>query len=320
MKVSVVIPTYRRPGLLVRCIQALLQQDFEKDEYEIIVVSDGPDMETSAEIAQWTGGANPSIIYMATAVKKGPAASRNLGWRNSSAHLVAFTDDDCIPERDWLRTIWNSYKGEEFIVFTGKVTVPRPPVPTDYELNISNLETAEFVTANCVCTKRALEVTGGFDERFGMAWREDSDLHFKLLQKGISIRKIQAVVVHPVRKAPWGVSIKEQKKGIYNALLYKKYPGLYRERIKPSPSWNYYGMVVFAVAMVFSYLGGYPFAGNLFMACWLILLMLFVRKRLSGTTRSRSHVMEMVVTSAVIPFVSIFWQWYGSFKFRVMFL
>ena len=71
-----------------------------------------------------------------------------------------------------------------------------------------------------------------------MAWREDSDLEFRLLQQGIPIWRLQnALVIHPVRKASWGVSLKEQKKGMFNALLYKKYPGLYRKKIQPRPGW-----------------------------------------------------------------------------------
>lgn len=69
------------------------------------------------------------------------------------------------------------------------------------------------------------EKVEGFDERFKAAWREDSDLHFKFLEHNIPINKSEkAVVCHPERKASWGVSVSEQKKSLYNALLYKKHP------------------------------------------------------------------------------------------------
>ena len=41
--VSVVVPTYRRPQLLDRCLRALLAQNFPPHAYEIIVVDDGPE-------------------------------------------------------------------------------------------------------------------------------------------------------------------------------------------------------------------------------------------------------------------------------------
>src|SRR5690606_31731392 len=119
--------------------------------------------------------------------------------------------------------------------------VPISSNPTDYELNVGNLQTAQIITANCACTRSALALVQGFDERFEAAWREDSDLEFKLITNKIPIIKIEAArVTHPVRKAPWGVSIKEQKKGVYDPLLFKKYPKLYRSHIQSKPLWNYY--------------------------------------------------------------------------------
>ena len=56
---------------------------------------------------------------------------------------------------------------------------------------------AEFVTANCFCRREVLEAVGGFDERFTAAWREDSDLHFRLLDTGGTI-----VRVHGGRRCP----------------------------------------------------------------------------------------------------------------------
>jgi len=43
MQISVVVPTYHRPDLLSKCLQALVAQQFDRNEYEIIIVSDGPD-------------------------------------------------------------------------------------------------------------------------------------------------------------------------------------------------------------------------------------------------------------------------------------
>ena len=165
-KISIVIPTYRRPDLLIKCINALVDQSFDKNDYEIIVVSDGPDELTSNAITSLVKPDDLRINYIHLPEKKGPAAARNYGWLNASGQLVAFTDDDCIPDVNWLNTIWESYDGSEELAFSGKVIVPLSENPTDYELNTANLETAEFITANCVCTKQALIKTGGFDERF----------------------------------------------------------------------------------------------------------------------------------------------------------
>lgn len=320
MKISVVIPTYSRPDLLRKCLDALLTQTFSHNQYEVIVVSDGPDEATQHMVAKLQEEASCSLRFLFNEKRRGPAAARNVGWINSKSELIAFTDDDTIPDKNWLTNIWNNYRDEELLAFTGRVIVPVSSPPTDYEKNVYNLETAEFVTANCVCTKTALIRVGGFDERFRIAWREDSDLHFKLLENGIPIKKINAVVLHPVRQAPWGISIKEQKKGIFNALLYKKYPTLYRQRIQSQPAWNYYGMVIASIIVPIALLSGnIPVAVSAFLI-WFFLQYAFIRKRLQSTSRSTDHVIEMVITSMVIPFASVYWQLYGAWKYRVLYL
>ena len=320
VKISVVIPTYRRPALLQSCLKALAAQHFDPDDYEVIVVSDGFDAATQAVVRQWQAQ-HSSFCYYHLPCKKGPAAARNLGWRQARGPLVAFTDDDCLPDPGWLRGFAAAYGGEREAAFTGRVRVPVTAPPTDYEKNLTGLETADFVTANCLCTRAALERVGGFDERFSMAWREDSDLEFKLILAGIPIRyKADAVVVHPVRPAPWGVSIMEQKKSRFNALLYKKYPELYRQKIQKGPRWDYYCIVLCLLLLVAGLAAGVPVLAVTAFCCWLLLTARFAAGRLAGTSRRAGHVLEMIVTSAVIPLACVYWRLYGAWKYKVFFL
>lgn len=315
--VSVVVPTCRRPNLLERCLSALVTQSFPHAASEIIIVDDAPDAATRAVVERAAAGARP-VRYLATSGKRGPAAARNIGWRAAAGGLIAFTDDDCIPDRDWLlhgvRTCGTDVTGVQ-----GRVVVPRPAVPTDYERTIAWLEDAEFVTANCFCRREALERLGGFDERFTAAWREDSDLYFSLLERGARlVYQPGAVVVHPVRVARWGVSIREQRKTMFNALLFKKHPDLYRKTIQSRPPWRYYAAVTALVVALGSALAGsLPFA--LAAGAWLGITGTFCRDRLRDTRRSPGHVLEMAVTSAVIPPVSLFWRLYGAVRYRVRF-
>jgi GT2 family glycosyltransferase len=211
--------------------------------------------------------------------------------------------------------------GEKEVAYSGRIKVPISNDPTDYEKNTAGLETAEFVTANCCCTKAALEKTGGFDERFSMAWREDSDLEFKLLLNNIPIIHVpEALVVHPVRKAPWGISLKEQKKGMFNALLYKKYPELYRRKIQANPLWNYYIMVGTAILLMTGIVIKSQWISLVAFSIWSTLFLGFVIKRLRQTSKRIDHIAEMIITSLFIPFVSVYWQLYGAWRYRVFFL
>ncbi len=320
ISISIVIPTYKRPLLLARCLLALAEQSLDSNEFEIIVVSDGPD-EISGDVVKQILAGKCNWKFLMLPEKKGPAAARNYGWHQAGAELIAFTDDDCVPDKDWLKSLIQAHHGETLAAFTGSIKVPVSGKPTDFARNTANLETAAFITANCCVTKEALQLTGGFDERFLMAWREDSDLEFKLIHHQVPIRRVEsALVVHPVREAAWGVSIKEQRKGIFNALLYKKFPALYRSKIQPAPAWNYYLIILSCIAGIAGIIARNNFIIVPAFLVWLFLMIQFIQKRLNGASHTVDHVIEMMATSVVIPFLSVYWQLYGAVKYRVLFL
>jgi GT2 family glycosyltransferase len=321
MRVSVVVPTYRRPDLLGRCLAALVAQEFDPEGFEILVVDDAASEETRRQVEGIASGSRPALRYLpADGGRRGPAAARNLGWRRARGEIVAFTDDDCIPDPRWLAAGLGAFGRPGVAAASCRVVVPLPDDPTDYERDVAGLETAEFVTANCFCRRSALAEVGGFDERFTAAWREDSDLHFAVLERGWEIvRADDAIVVHPVRPASWGVSLRQQRKSLFNALLFKKHPDLYRRRIRAHPPWDYYAIVGALGLMLAGAIGGSAGLALVGGVSWALLTGLFCRRRLRGTSRDPRHVSEMVVTSALIPPLSVFWRLYGAWKFRVVF-
>lgn len=322
--VSIVIATWQRPALLERCVQALINQSLDKSLYEVIVVTDGPDLQstTMLELLGQQVLESPPIHWISLASKKGPATARNAGWQSARGELIIFTDDDCIPLFYFVEKHWLAYQryARQFIAFSGKVQVPVSDDPSDYEINIAHLENARFVTANCACSKQTLLRVKGLDEDFTMAWREDSALEFTCLRKNIPVVAVpDAIVIHPVRPAPWGVSIQEQKKSMFNALLYKKFPDLYKRYINNKPPWYYYVMVLLVIlAMVAVFVNKAIMI--LFLSGWLGLVGWFTAKRLRRTSKRLWHVAEMVYTSMVIPFVSVYWNLYGAVKFKAFLL
>jgi len=324
ISISVVIPTYNRTALLLNCIDALAKQDFDKDAYEIIVMTDGPDEATLQLMKIAACQYNDVNIHVSsTLAKKGPATARNSGWRMAKGELIVFTDDDCEPSNMLLSSYWGMYcrQDSKIIALNGPVHVPVYTIPTDYEKNIARLEIAEFITANCACSRVALEKINGFDEAFSMAWREDSDLHFKLIEAHIPIIRVPgALVVHPVRASHFGISLKEQKKSMYNALLFKKYPLLYKQKIGATPLWNYYAIVLLLVVGCIALATGNTIAGIAAFILWAFMVMHFSAKRLNGTCTSVKHITEMLFTSMFIPFLSVYWTLYGSVKFKKLLL
>ena len=322
VRLSVVIPTYRRPVLLRRCLAALTGQTLAPGLYEILVVDDGAGVETWKVVREMAQRATPSIRYLASPSRRGPAAARNLGWRAARGSIIAFTDDDCIPSPDWLA------EGSAMLADTGlagtygRIVVPLPPQPTDHELNTKGLERSPGATANCFYCKAALAAVDGFDERFTAAWREDSDLQFTLLKRGRRLVSCnRAVVLHPVRPAPWGISLRQQRNNLFNALLYKKHPDFYRARLQAHPPWHYYATVATLLGTVAAIAVGasspWVLGGA---AVWIGLTADFCRRRLAHSSRRPIHVAEMIVTSALIPPLAVFWRLRGALRYRTLFL
>src|SRR5690348_931640 len=102
MRISVVIPTYRRPELLSGCLAALGLQEFDPDDWEIVVADDAASEETRRQVEHWADHSRVPIVYTAPTGAHGPAAARNAGWRAARGEIVAFTDDDCRPAPRWL--------------------------------------------------------------------------------------------------------------------------------------------------------------------------------------------------------------------------
>jgi glycosyltransferase involved in cell wall biosynthesis len=322
MAVSVVVPTCGRLDLLDRCLDALTRQTLPATSYEVIIVDDEPNHNTLHLVAGWrarTLDRGPRLVYVSNAGPHGPAAARNRGWRIAQAQVIAFTDDDTVPSPAWLA---NGLAGfaDGVDAICGRIEMPLPATPTDYQRDARLLETAEFVTANCFCRKEILERLEGFDERFTSPWREDSDLHFRLLDMNARIAHApEALVVHPVRPAPWGVSLLQIKKMTFDALLYKKHPRRYRQKIQPAPRWDYYAIVASLLAALAGVVAGAAPLAAVGAAAWLTLTVRLCARRLSGTARTMSHVAEMIVTSALIPPLAVFWRVAGAIRYRVRF-
>ncbi len=338
--VSVVIPTFRRHELLNRCLAALLAQDLDPASYEVIVADDAASEDTRQFVDEIAGsasggsfaslrmtlptGANepilPTIRYVPVTGAHGPAAARNAGWRAAHSEIIAFIDDDCIPTINWLKAGVNAF-ADGVVGVSGKIVIPPVLHPTDYELNATQLAKVDFVTANCFYRREVLEEVGGFDERFKMAWREDSDLVFTLRERNARlINAPEVVVMHPIRSAPWGISLSQQRKSMFNALLYKKHPTLYRKYIQASPPWDYYCIIGALLVTLAGLLAGLPLVALLAFGTWFFLTGLFSMRRLRHTSHAPAHVAEMIVTSMFIPPLAIFWRLVGAFKFRVFFL
>lgn len=321
-QVSVVVPTYQRPLLLQRCLEALIAQDLDPAAYEIIVVDDARSEAARALVdamARLRGGGRDILYRRPPEGSRGPAAARNAGWRAAQGDIIAFTDDDAIPAPNWLSQGLRSMR-PGIAAAWGDVIVPLPELPTDAERNTAGLDGAEFLTANCFVRRATLSLVGGFDERFTRPWREDSDLYFTLLENGWKVVSApSAIVIHPARKAPPGTCLKQHHNLFYDALLYKKHRRLYREKIAAAPPLRYYFTVALLVAALGSVLAHRPLIAEAAAGTWLASTAALALHRLRGTSKAWLDRADITVTSAAIPVVAVFWRLAGALHFRVLF-
>ncbi len=320
MIVSVVVPTRGRPALLQRCLDALIEQEFDPSAYEVLVVVDGPDQTTRQVVREAALRSRTGIYSVWQRGAKGPAAARNRGWRLASGQIVAFTDDDCIPDPQWLRAGVEAFLMEGVVGASGRIRTPLPSAPTDYERTAAGREETPFVTANAFYRREALDACGGFDERFTSPWREDTDLFFSTLERGgVFVRVPQAIVMHPIRPARWGISVPQQRNNFFDALLFKKHPALYGIIVTRTPPWRYYAITLAGLVGVWMALQDHPLSAIIAGGLWAWGTLVFCAGRLKGTAHTPSHITEMLVTSVLIPPAALMWRLAGALRFRAKF-
>lgn len=188
--ISVVVPTLDRPRELATCIAALASLDYPVDRYEVIVVDDGSDPPATPISAHGRHGLRMTWLRQPN---RGPAAARNLGARRARGAILAFTDDDCVPARDWLREVAASVAKAPGALHGGTVvngladnswavasqTVTDVVVPA----LIAAGSSLRFVTSNNLAVgAEPFRAIGGFDETFRAA--EDRELCHRWVAAG----------------------------------------------------------------------------------------------------------------------------------------
>src|SRR3954470_12047067 len=102
LQVSVVVPSHERVTRLRWLLNALEEQTLPRSRWELVVVHDSAD--GTEELVTTHQLAREGLLRRVRLAPGTGTASvqRNAGWREARAPLIAFTDDDCRPEPDWL--------------------------------------------------------------------------------------------------------------------------------------------------------------------------------------------------------------------------
>jgi len=204
--VSVVIPVRDGAEVIGDCLRALAAQSVGREAFEAIVVDDGSRDRTAEIVGEVAAGMRLRLLGQAPA---GAGAARNRGLEAASGPWVAFIDADCLPTRDWLRSLLAR-------VEDGEADDPALGVAGRTIGHLSRSDAARFVdltagldaerhlshpvfpfapSGNVMYRRSALIDVGGFDPRY-LSY-EACDLHHRLRARGGAFHyEPRAVVLH----------------------------------------------------------------------------------------------------------------------------
>jgi GT2 family glycosyltransferase len=227
-EVSVVVSTRDRAGRLAGLVAALEGQRCD-DRFEVVVVDDGS-RDGTWEALQGLASSSPlRIVTLRLDRSKGPAAGRNVGWREASAPLVAFTDDDCTPGPGWLAALVEALADADVVQ---GLTLPDPaqlPGQGAFGRTVKETEEGLYPTCNVGYRRSVLERLGGFDEFFGHQACEDTDLAWRAREDGARTRFApDALVLHDVHPSSYRAYLREKLRWTGVPLVVRRHPGLRR--------------------------------------------------------------------------------------------
>ena len=204
-----IVPTHRRLDSLRRLLSGLEEQTLPRDRWEAVIVDDGSGPDIAASIDELAREASFSVRVVHRDASGGPAVARNQGWRSTGTPLVAFVDDDCVPQPKWLECGLAGFTGPSVGVVQGRTV--RPATGDQYPYTpftvVREVHTPSpwFEGCNIFFRRDALEQTGGFDESFGrFPCGEDTNLGWSVLGAGWEREwSDDAVVEHELSERPW---------------------------------------------------------------------------------------------------------------------
>lgn len=195
LEATVVVATRNRSGLLPRLVAALEAQE-SAPPFEVVLVDDASDDHTPGVLSRLAATATIPMRAERLRQRAGQSAARNRGWRSSSASLVLFCDDDCVPSSKWVGTM---------VVALGQFDLVqgRTRSAPDQECNRGpfsrtiDVDEADgfYATCNMGYRRSWLERVGGFDERYGAMAGEDTDLALRCVEEGATTSFVPAAVV-----------------------------------------------------------------------------------------------------------------------------
>ena len=230
LKASVIVPTYRYPGV-VDCLEVLSRQNYT--DYEVIVVDDGSCDESVGIVKNFVKG-KKKFRFIVFDKNRGPAAVRNAGVKKAKGDVVLFTDSDCKPCMDWVSKMMKPFSDSSVAGVSGTYRTWNDESVVarfvGYEIALRHERMAkrkkiDFIGTFCAGYRRSVFLAeGGFDEKFSIASGEDTEFSYRFASKGHKMIFVKDVwVYHRHPDSVWRYMKQKFWRGFWRVRLYRKH-------------------------------------------------------------------------------------------------
>ncbi|MBE6312313.1 MAG: glycosyltransferase family 2 protein [Bacteroidales bacterium] len=141
MKVSVIIPAYNRGKLVIQALESLLLQDFDKKDYEVLVVDNNSKDNTKELITDFVKRYNAEInLKYIQEKRQGDVYARHTGAYFAEGEILFFTDDDATFDTNWISEVYSMFQENTQVGAIGtKISIVWDKEPEDWVKRYENL-------------------------------------------------------------------------------------------------------------------------------------------------------------------------------------
>lgn len=200
--VSVIVPLFNEAPRVEALLDALLAQDYPADRYEVLLVDNGS---TDATLALCRARGDARVVVLEERAAQGPDAARNRALPVARGAVIAFTDGDCRPRRDWLAAGVAALATADLAGGEVRATTSEPPSLAELYDALTFLRHADSIarrgtafTANLFVRRAVFAALGPFPVLAG--WNGDAAFSARATARGFKLIYAPAALVeHPAR-------------------------------------------------------------------------------------------------------------------------
>ena len=127
--ISVIIPTFSRSYLLKKALDSLVKQNFDKYQFEMIVVDNNSSDDTKDVTLQFIKDHQDFNIKYVFESIPGLVAGRHRGFQESRFDILSYVDEDIIADVNWLKSVCDAFSDPEVMIATGKILPDYETIP-----------------------------------------------------------------------------------------------------------------------------------------------------------------------------------------------